>query len=68
MVLPLPGKHNESIGLVQPMDSDDSPKALPNPFIDREGEAPAEPFRSQLGRRLAPPPSVFTKDFEQEDT
>ncbi len=28
---------------------------LPNPFIAREGEAPAEPLRHKLGRSLALP-------------
>ena len=32
---------------------------LPNPFLAREGEAPAEPWRRKLGRSLALP-WVFT--------
>ena len=33
---------------------------LPNPFITREGEAPAEPWRRQLGRSLALPLFPYT--------
>jgi hypothetical protein len=36
------------------------PSTLPNPFLAREGEAPAEPLRRKLGRSLALPMKLLT--------
>ena len=37
------------------------PSTLSNPFITREGEAPAEPWRCQLGRSLALPVNAYQR-------
>ncbi len=38
-----------------------SSSTLSNPFMTREGEAPAEPWRCQLGRSLALPVNAYQR-------